>query len=93
MSTLPESNRNSLQSNSAAVLWDYCNGNVPLNQVKAPHALPLAGLLAEAAYLKARFYADRYSANRRRLSLLMRHGMFAEAALIITAAKFTNIQG
>ena len=52
-----------------------------------------AELLAEAAYLKARFYADRYSANQRGLSLLMRHGMFAEAALIITAAKIDRIQG
>ena len=50
-------------------------------------------LIAKAAYLKARFYADRYSANQRGLSLLMRHGMFAEAALIITAAKIDHIQG
>jgi hypothetical protein len=52
-----------------------------------------AELLAEAAYLKACFYADRYKANQRSLSLLMRHGMFAEAALLIAAAKFTDIQG
>lgn len=52
-----------------------------------------AELLAEAAYLKACFYADRYKANERSLSLLMRHGMFAEAALLIAAAKFTDIQG
>jgi len=53
----------------------------------------LVGVLAEAAYLKARFYADRYRANQRGLSLLMAHGMFAEAALIITAAKMDYIQG
>ncbi len=93
MIALVENNPHSLQSNSAAVSERFSEGNVPLNQAQALHALPLAGLLAEAAYLKARFYADRYSANRRGLSLLMRHGMFAEAALIITAAKIDRIQG
>lgn len=81
MTALPANNHNRLQSNSAAVSRGVSDGNVPLT-----------GALAEAAYLKARFYADRYKANRRGLSLLMRHGMFAEAALIITAAKFTDIQ-
>ena len=82
MTAMPTNNRNRLQSNSAAVSRGFSDGNVPLT-----------GVLAEAAYLKARFYADRYKANQRGLSLLMRHGMFAEAALIITAAKFTDIQG
>ena len=55
--------------------------------------MPLAGVLAEAACLKARFYADLHKANQRGLSLLMRHGLSAEAALIITAAKINHIQG
>lgn len=84
MSTLPANNRNSLQSNSATVSEVFSDGNVPLNETAT---LPLTGELAEAAYLKARFYADRYKANQRGLSLLMRHGMFAEAALIIAALR------
>jgi hypothetical protein len=80
--TLVENNPQALQSNSAAVSRRFSDGNVPL-----------AGVLAEAAYLKARFYADRRRANQRRLSLLMLHGMFAEAALIITAVKIDHIQG
>jgi len=88
--TLVEHNPRALQSNSAAVSRRFSDGNVPLSGAAT---LPLTGVLAEAAYLKARFYADRYKANQRGLSLMMRHGMFAEAALIITAAKFTDIQG
>ena len=90
MTALPANNRNLLQSNSAAVSRGLSDGNVPLNKTAT---LPLTGVLAEAAYLKARFYADRYKVNQRGLSLLMAHSMFAEAALIITAAKFTDIQG
>ena len=89
MIALLENNPRTLQSNSAAVSRGLSDGNVPLSDSQI---LPLTGLLAEAAYLKARFYADRYNAQRG-LLLLMRHGMFAEAALIITAAKFTDIQG
>jgi hypothetical protein len=79
---LLENNPQSLQSNSAAVSRRFSDGNVPLT-----------GALGQAAYLKARFYADRHKANQRGLSLLMRHGLFAEAALIITAAKIDHIQG
>ena len=82
MIALVENNPQALQSNSAAVLRRFSDGNVPL-----------AGVLAEAACLKARFYADRHKANQRGLSLLMRHGLSAEAALIITAAKINHIQG